>query len=396
MKKTAVYMFIDALGWEIVNEYGFLTEELKNRYKIKMQFGYSSTAIPTILCGEKPAVHGHFSFFYYDPKNSPFKSFKYIKYCFGAGLHKHCILNRGRVRRWISKLFAKMQGYSGYFQLYSVPYDKLPYFDYCEKGNIFEKGGLAPVKNLRDVAQESGIDFLISDWHNTERHNVDEALHRIKADNLDFAFIYTAAFDSFMHDHVFDKNAVAERLKRYEAFGRELIEALEKSGRDYSFTIISDHGMTPTKGTQDLMKIVGDLGLKFGKDYAALFDSTMMRVWYLKDSARKIIRERLSKEDCLGAFVSPEDKVRYGINFPNDKFGNDIFLMDAGVQIEPCDLGVKAMAGMHGYTPEDKDSYAAFLSTAKPRFEPSELTDYFKLMKADIDELSKQNAPVSK
>ena len=122
----------------------------------------------------------------------------------------------------------------------------------------------------------------------------------------------------------------------------------------------------------------------------------MMRVWYLKDSARKIIRERLSKEDCLGSFVNREDKLRYGIDFPNDKFGNDIFLMDAGVQIEPCDLGVKAMAGMHGYSPEDKDSYAAFLSTAKPKFEPSQLTDFFKLMKADIDEISKQNAPLSK
>ena len=80
MKRIAVYMFIDALGWELVNRYNFLEKELLHRRKVEMQFGYSSTAMPTILSGENPDKHGHFSFFYYDEKNSPFKKFKSLKY----------------------------------------------------------------------------------------------------------------------------------------------------------------------------------------------------------------------------------------------------------------------------------------------------------------------------
>ena len=71
--KVHIFMFIDALGWEIINEYGFLNDLLPHRYPVKMQFGYSSTAIPTILTGQPPEVHKHLSFYYYAPEKSPFK-----------------------------------------------------------------------------------------------------------------------------------------------------------------------------------------------------------------------------------------------------------------------------------------------------------------------------------
>ena len=46
-----IFLFIDALGWELVERTGFMAEELPFRRKIEMQFGYSSTAIPTIQIG---------------------------------------------------------------------------------------------------------------------------------------------------------------------------------------------------------------------------------------------------------------------------------------------------------------------------------------------------------
>ena len=94
MKKTYVYMFVDALGWEIVSKYNFLKNTLGYRKKVEMQFGYSSAAVPTILSGKYPQEHKHFSFFYYSPQSSPFKFFKYLKYFFGAGLHPKCFFNR--------------------------------------------------------------------------------------------------------------------------------------------------------------------------------------------------------------------------------------------------------------------------------------------------------------
>ncbi len=388
MKEIPVYLFVDALGCELVKKYNFLKDELPFRYPVKMQFGYSSTAIPTILSGEYPNKHNHFSFFYYDPVNSPFRIFRFLKYFFGAGLHSRCILNRGRVRRYVSKLFSKVKGYTGYFQLYQVPYDKLRYFDYCEKEDIFAKNGLPPLKNLRDILEESGLRFLISDWRRPESYNMDEAEEALLNEEIDFAFIYTAQFDSFLHDHVSDCQAVAEKLKFYESRLKSLFAHLKEKEIPVKFTVVSDHGMTPLKGTVDLMKIVEELGLEFAKDYAAVYDSTMARFWYLNLDAKLKIKNRLSDPDCRGAFLSEEEKVFYGIDFTNNKFGEDIFLMEVGIQIAPCDLGRKPLNGMHGFSPEDKDSNACFLSTHAPSFIPLEVKDYFHLMKKDIDSLS--------
>jgi len=54
-------LFINALDWEIIKDRDFLKEPALHRYRVGMQFGYSSTAIPTVLTGEKPTIHKHFN-----------------------------------------------------------------------------------------------------------------------------------------------------------------------------------------------------------------------------------------------------------------------------------------------------------------------------------------------
>ena len=280
-------------------------------------------------------------------------------------------------------------GYTGYFQLYQVPYDKLCYFNYCEKEDIFASKGLSPLRNLRDVLEESDLRFLISDWRKPESYNLDELEQALLDNKIDFAFVYTAQLDSFLHDSILDENAVSSRLRFYEDRLKSLFTLLKKRGILTKFTVISDHGMTPLKSTVDLMKIVSELELEFAKDYVAIYDSTMARFWYLVPKAKRIIQSRLSKSDCKGSFITEEEKEFYGINFENNKFGEDIFLMETGIQIAPSDLGQKPLNGMHGFTPEDKDSYACLLSTQTPSFAPVELKYYFHLMKNDIDLLIK-------
>ena len=49
-----IFLFIDALGWDIVGKTGFLQDILPHRREMTMQFGYSCSAIPTILSGKRP------------------------------------------------------------------------------------------------------------------------------------------------------------------------------------------------------------------------------------------------------------------------------------------------------------------------------------------------------
>jgi hypothetical protein len=47
-------------------------------------------------------------------------------------------------------------------------------------------------------------------------------------------------------------------------------------------------------------------------------------------------------------------------------------------------MGLTALPGMHGYSPEDKDSYASYLSNKPASIPPEWVGDNFKLMVEQI------------
>ena len=102
-----IFMFIDALGWDVVERYAFLSD-FPYRRSVGMQFGYSSTAIPTILTGAKPSEHGHLSLFAYSPEHSPFKGLGRL----GRFLRPTSFWERGRVRNVMTRLARKFYGFT--------------------------------------------------------------------------------------------------------------------------------------------------------------------------------------------------------------------------------------------------------------------------------------------
>ena len=92
-KTLSLFVFVDALGWELLEQYPFLEDVLTTRAPLGTIFGYSSTCDPTFLTGKMPREHGHFAFYFYDPKNSPFRFYRLFN------LLPRSLTRRGRVRR---------------------------------------------------------------------------------------------------------------------------------------------------------------------------------------------------------------------------------------------------------------------------------------------------------
>jgi hypothetical protein len=347
-----------------------------------MQFGYSSTAIPTILTGEKPTVHKHLSFYYYAPEKSPFKIMKHL----GLGLLPSFIAERWRVRHILSKLVAKYYGFTGYFEMYAMPFTRLPLFDYIEKKDIFVPGGLSPVKNLADVLEEKRIPYHITNWRLQETQNIDAIIQDVRKGEISFAFLYTAAMDGLLHRVTKDGAEIDTKMEWYDKNIRRVISEVEAVYQDIYFAVFSDHGMTTLTGVVDVKRDVEKLGFRFGKDYAAVYDSTMARLWFLRDLARDPILETLHK--IPHAHVLDETElVKYSIDFEDHMYGQTILLMDPGWQIAPGDMGLNALPAMHGFAPEHKDSYAALLSSDPVDIELNCVDDYFRLMTSKIDTL---------
>ena len=379
-KTIEIFLFIDALGWKIVNDHGFSADFLAYRKKINMQFGYSSSAIPTILSGKTPSEHGHLGLFRFAPETSPFKAFSRFAWLF----RPKKFWNRGRVRHHLSKLLKKVYGFTGYFQLYRMPLWKLKYIDYCEKSDLFVAGGMGNIANLHDTLSKKKVNFHISDWRLGDDKNYIAAAKAIE-NGKNFLFVYTASFDGVLHDKINDVNAIRNKLAEI----RKQIENLYCKAAEYAekvhFTVISDHGMTPLAGTVDIMKAVETSGLVFGKDYGACFDSTMARFYYLNEKAEPVISGLM--KNFPGHFLSKDEEIKYGIYRSDRIFGDAIFLLDAGIQIVPSDMGGKPLNGMHGFAPEDEHSFAVILSNTTIPESVSNVADYFNFMTERADKL---------
>lgn len=372
-------VFVDAFGWEIVRERGFLDDVVTTRQPLDTVFGYSSTCIPSVLSGQRPREHGHFSFFYYDPPRSPFGPLAPLR-CLPRSLTR-----RGRVRHLMSRAVKAAYGYTGYFQLYHMPFEHLALFDYSEKRDLYRPGGLrSGADTVFDVCLQRGVPFSLSDWRRPERDNFARLERDLEAGQVPFAYLYLAALDAILHDTAKGSPASEAHLAGYErALTRVLAIARRRYG-EVRLHLFSDHGMATIHATCDLKARIDRLGLRFGVDYAAVYDSTMARFWFLSDGARDRIHAALADEPA-GRILDDATLAAWGCDFPGQTYGQTVFLLEPGVLLVPSFMGETRLAGMHGYAPDHADSVAHYASNVRVPEAPRSLTDLKGLLVREIE-----------
>ena len=374
--KISIVAFIDALGWEVLKGRPFMEERLPVRRKLRSVFGFSSACIPSILTGLMPRDHRHWSFFYYSPETSPFKLLRLL------GMLPSSLVDRGRVRNLISKLIKRLYSYTGYFQLYNIPFEHIDKFDYCEKSDLFVPGGMNRGENIFDHLSRAGVPYHVSNWRNSEENNLEALKSDLEKGKIKFALLYMASMDALLHEVGKESPLVDQKLAWYEAQLEDVLRTASEHYEEVRLFICSDHGMATVHTHVDLMSRVEALGLAFGRDYTATYDSTMGRFWFHNQEARGRITELLEQVP-QGRILPKEELKALGCDFEGDQYGELIFLMDAGVLIVPSHMGLKPITGMHGYHPDDLDSDASLLSNVEPPNDPKAITDVFHLMRAE-------------
>jgi len=381
MKKLLLFTFIDAFGWELLQKNIFLEGFVKKKAPLETIFGYSATCDPTILTGLLPREHGHFSFFVYDPANSPFKTARMLS------LLPQSLSRRGRVRNQISRFYKKYLGYTGYFQLYNMPFRTLHKYDYTEKRDIYEPGGInSGARTIFDRLRDEKIPFYLSDWRASEAINLRVLKEQIQKADISFAYLYLAAMDATLHAHGTGSELVRAKIAWYDEQIRDIIATARHNYDSVSFFAFSDHGMTDVRSTCDLMSMMAGLPLKQNLDYAVVYDSTMARFWFLRDHAEEQIVSTL--RGCSQGRILDQETLRsWGCDFSDRRYGELFFLMNPGVLLCPSFMGETKLAGMHGYDPHDRDSTAMFVSNVENCRVPARLDDLYRLMDDQINTL---------
>jgi hypothetical protein len=365
-------MFVDACGWGVVEPRPWFLPALTHRQKATSLFGFSSACVPAILSGRRPDENDHWSSFFLSPSTSPFKALRALR------VLPKSLFDRGRVRRYLSKAIAKVYGITGYFQIYNLPFEALPLFDYAERKDIFQPGGINRGTSIFDEVKARGIPYHVSNWRASEGANLASLEAAVTEGRIRWAFLYTADLDAILHDRTKTGSEVDVKMRWY---GEKVAALLEKAKAHYDevrLMVVSDHGMATVTKVVDLMPRLEALGFAYGTDYAAVYDSTMLRFWFLRPGAEEAIRAALPPGD--GRWVTPDEMKAYGTWWPDGKFGHAVYALEPGVLLNPSHMGRVAPSGMHGYRPEHPDADAVLLANFVPESPVVSITDFRRTM----------------
>ncbi len=381
-----LFVFIDACGWEIIKNDPFARALAPTRRRLESVFGYSSACVPSILSGRWPSEHRNWSYFVYDPKGSPFKSLRQLRWLPSA------VTSRRIFRRWLSKFIKRQLNFRGYFDLYNIPFKYISLYDFTEKKSPLQPGGMNRGPNIFDYLTERRITYHVSAPEQSEELNLAALMRDIAAESIDFAFLYWPGLDGLLHEVGNRSLEVPAKLRRYEQWLEQLSTAARQHYSDVRLYIFSDHGMANCDELLDLKSLIEPLPFRIGDDYAVVYDSTMARFWFFNEAARHEIT-RCLKAVPQGRIVPDLELQQMRAFFEDRYFGEMIFLVKEGVLIVPSHMGERPIRAMHGYHPSDPQSYAA-LCTNQPAIPDSinAIPDVYRLMTADAELAKRRNS----
>ena len=373
-----LFIMIDACGWEILRKFPFAEHLAPTRRRLDSVFGYSSACVPSILSGRWPDEHRNWCYFVHDPAHSPFASLRWLRWLPTA------ITGRRLFRRWLSRRLKVRLGFRGYFDLYNIPFRHIHRFDFTEKKSPLQPGGMNRGPNIFDHLVQRGIPYFVSDPTLDDASNRDLLIAALQSESVDFAFCYWPSLDGLLHQAGNDSPRIPEKLRSLESWIEQVMDTARAHYQDVRLYVFSDHGVANCDEYLDLPAVIDALPLRMGRDYAAVYDSTLARFWFFTADARSRIESAL-RTLPQGRILPDEELRSLHVLFEDRYFGELIFLVREGVLIVPSHMGERPIRAMHGYHPSEKHSHAALLTNQESL--PDDVTaipHIFRLMERSL------------
>lgn len=97
--------------------------------------------------------------------------------------------------------------------------------------------------NIFDLLEQQRIAYHVSDPFRGELENFHAVSAAIRAEQIDFAFVYWPGLDGLLHQVGNQSPAIGPKLLHYQHWISRLVETARRHCRQTALYIFSDHGM---------------------------------------------------------------------------------------------------------------------------------------------------------
>lgn len=330
--------------------------------RLRTVLGFSQAALTTIFTGCSPQKHGLWMMYAFSSRCSPFSFLDVLP----GGVS----LDRLWLRRLVNWKLRRIDNISSYYSLYRVPRGVIRHLELPARSNLFAPGGGGGTMTIVDELYRRGTGIFVRDYRTPERLAFTELECEIVDGDAPFCILYTAGLDSDLHRY----GSADERIANHLAWYRERIESIRSLAPQARIVVMGDHGMCDVSSHIDLIPIVETLGLSIPDDYVPFYDSTMARFGTRTSRAREML-ERCLSDVPSGTLLDEDARERLEVRFPDNRFGDVVFLADPGVIILPSYMSAEPVRGMHGYHPDAPEMYSVLFTNAADAGGPRTIGD---------------------
>jgi predicted AlkP superfamily pyrophosphatase or phosphodiesterase len=207
-------------------------------------------------------------------------------------------------------------------------------------------------KGILDLFQILGMHGIRSTWIEPKLSFMEKLVLKNVVGlfrKYDFIVVKLNSLDRLGHKYGPFSSKVRERVKYLDDIVEEAISILQSKINNFSFIIMSDHGMTPVEKTTDMEEILEkETRIKPLRDYIPYIGSTFASFYILNKKAEGIINEILQSIGEYGKILSEKEVELLGIN--RELYGHIIFALNEKIVFHPNFFQKREIPkGMHGY-----------------------------------------------
>jgi hypothetical protein len=238
-------------------------------------------------------------------------------------------------------------------------------------------------RDVPDLFQILGKHGVRSAWIEPKLNSMERQVLRNTVNlfrKSDLIVLKLNSLDRLGHKYGPLSTEVRERVKYLDGIVEEAISMLQSKINNFSFIIMSDHGMTPIEKTINIEEILEkETRIKPLRDYIPYIGSTFASFYILNKKAEGTINEILQSIGEYGKILSEEEEL-LGIN--RELYGHIIFVLNEKIVFHPNFFQKREIPrGMHGYAFPNYDN-ALFIASYKQHMEmlgyPLRYPDVFK------------------